>query len=84
MPCSGSSLARAVNKAGFWNVNSCNDQTPVTQNDKGVFLVSGCSPSIFEKAVKDLNATGKPVVFLVKRQDQGGEYALFIAVKPGK
>jgi len=38
----------------------------------------------YEKAVKSLDKTDKPVVFLVKRQDQSGEYALFVAVKPGK
>ena len=36
----------------FWNVQSRNDQTPVTQDQRGVYLVSGCSPSIFEKAIQ--------------------------------
>ena len=31
----------------FWNVNSRNRQQPVTVNDRGVALVSGCSPRIF-------------------------------------
>lgn len=31
----------------FWNVASRNKQQPVTVNDKGVALVSGCSPRIF-------------------------------------
>ena len=31
----------------FWNVASRNRQQPVTVNDRGVALVSGCSPRIF-------------------------------------
>ena len=39
----GYDLPRAV----FWNVQSRNKQQPVTQNEQGVALVSGCSPRIF-------------------------------------
>ena len=31
----------------FWNVQSRNRQQPVTQNEQGVALVSGCTPRIF-------------------------------------
>ena len=31
----------------FWNVESRHEQQPVTVNDRGVALVSGCSPRIF-------------------------------------
>ena len=31
----------------FWNVQSRNDQQPVSMNDKDVILVSGCTPRIF-------------------------------------
>ena len=32
----------------FWNVQSRNQQQPVTQNEQGVALVSGCTPRIFQ------------------------------------
>jgi len=32
----------------FWNVDARQNQAPITFDEKGVFLVSGCSPSIFE------------------------------------
>ena len=35
----------------YWNVNSFNTEAPVTQDKNGVFLVSGCSPSIFKSAI---------------------------------
>lgn len=31
----------------FWNVASRNAQQPVTMNEQGVALVSGCTPQIF-------------------------------------
>ena len=38
----------------FWNVASRHAQQPVTKNDRGVALVSGCSPQIFEMLAKDM------------------------------
>ena len=32
----------------FWNVNSRNDNIPMTMNDDGVQLVSGATPYLFE------------------------------------
>ena len=36
----------------FWNVASRSRQQPVTVNDRGVALVSGCSPRIFSMAME--------------------------------
>jgi hypothetical protein len=39
----------------FWNVNARNKQVPVDQNENGVTLVSGLSPSTFKLAVENLS-----------------------------
>lgn len=43
----GYTLPRIV----FWNVQSRRCQQPITMNEQGVTLVSGCSPSIFSMVV---------------------------------
>ena len=40
----------------FWNVNSTHNHTPVTINDRGVVLVSGCSPVIMKYALSSCNS----------------------------
>ncbi|MBR6165183.1 MAG: DUF2828 family protein [Clostridia bacterium] len=37
-------------KVVFWNVQSRNRQQPVSMNEQGVILISGCSPRIFSMA----------------------------------
>ena len=51
----------------FWNVSSRGKQAPVTKDEKGVYLVSGYSPSIFEKAI---NATAvSPIEMMMEVLD---------------
>ena len=40
-------------KVVFWNVASRNKQVPVTENEEGVALVSGCTPRIFSMVMED-------------------------------
>lgn len=40
----------------FWNVDARNSQFPVTVNDYGVQLVSGCSPTLFQQIMEGKNA----------------------------
>ena len=35
----------------FWNVQSRNRQQPVSMNEQGVALVSGCTPRIFSQVM---------------------------------
>lgn len=47
----------------FWNVASRNKQQPVTKNDNGVILVSGCTPRLFSMvASSEVN----PLVFMME------------------
>ena len=47
------SFGYTLPKIIFWNVASRNNQQPVTQNEAGVYLVSGVTPKIFELVVSD-------------------------------
>ncbi len=47
----------------FWNVQSRNTQQPVTKNEQGVALVSGCTPRLFDMVMSgDLN----PYTFMLE------------------
>ncbi|WP_434736580.1 DUF7788 domain-containing protein [Enterococcus cecorum] len=50
-------------KIVFWNVASRHNQQPVTQNEAGVYLVSGVTPKIFELVVSD---TLNPYQFMLE------------------
>jgi hypothetical protein len=59
----------------FWNVQSRNSQYPVTQNDKGVVLVSGASPSLF-KMINDGNLSPIEFMMSVLNQERYAEIVL--------
>lgn len=47
----------------FWNVASRNKQQPITKNDTGVVLVSGCTPRLFSMVASgEMN----PLVFMME------------------
>ncbi len=50
----------------FWNVNSRNTQQPVTVNDRGVALVSGCTPKLFSMIAGGIT---DPYVFMLQVLD---------------
>ena len=47
----------------FWNVASRNRQQPVTENEQGVALVSGCTPRLFEMVA---SGTMNPYAFMLE------------------
>ena len=49
----------------FWNVASRNRQQPVTKNDQGVALVSGCTPRLFSQVVDGSLAAMTPYEFML-------------------
>lgn len=47
----------------FWNVASRNRQQPITKNERGVALVSGCTPRLFEMVA---SGTMNPYAFMLE------------------
>jgi hypothetical protein len=65
-----SEIKRKYNDAGyelptiaFWNVDARNDQVPVTKDEYGTLLASGCSPSIMKNILN--NAASSPVQMML-------------------
>ncbi len=53
----------ALPKVVFWNVASRRRQQPVTMNEQGVALVSGCTPRIFSMLQ---SGTPSPYAFMLE------------------
>lgn len=50
----------------FWNVASRNRQQPVTQNEQGVLLVSGCTPRLFSMVADGSLSDSTPYKFMLE------------------
>lgn len=50
----------------FWNVSSRSRQQPVTKNEQGVLLVSGCTPRIFSMIADGSISDSTPYEFMLK------------------
>lgn len=51
----------------FWNVDSRNNQTPATINDKGVILLSGASPAVMKIALEGGKDMMKVITDIINR-----------------
>lgn len=58
-------------KLVFWNVNSRQNNVPINKDERGIYLVSGCSPSIFRDV---LNTNAKSGVQLMMKVLDGERY----------
>lgn len=63
---SGYEIPRLV----FWNVNSTNNQVPITIDNSGTFLVSGLSPSIFKNVLKSKVTSAEEMMLEVINQER--------------
>ena len=50
----------------FWNVASRNKQQPVTKNEQGVMLVSGCTPRLFSQVLDSSLTAMTPYEFMLE------------------
>lgn len=50
----------------FWNVSSQNRQQPVTKNEQGVLLVSGCTPRLFSMIADGSISDSTPYEFMME------------------
>ena len=50
----------------FWNVASGNRQQPVTKNEQGVYLVSGCTPRLFTMIADGSLSARTPYEFMLE------------------